>query len=120
MRKLLDLAPHYQILGGLGGVSLLHELEAGSHGTMTGFALPDILVRIVREHQAGDRDAARREFEAALPLMVFEAQPGAGVALRKELLKRKGAIAHATVRQPAAVPDAFSLQLLDQLLVTDS
>jgi hypothetical protein len=46
--------------------------------------------------------------------MVFEAQPGVG--LRKELLRRRGAIAHATVREPAAKPDAFSLQLLDELL----
>jgi 4-hydroxy-tetrahydrodipicolinate synthase len=29
-----------QVFGGLGGVSLLHELEAGASGTMTGSALP--------------------------------------------------------------------------------
>jgi 4-hydroxy-tetrahydrodipicolinate synthase len=118
IRKLLELAPNFQVLGGLGGVSLLHELDAGSHGTMTGFALPEILVGVVKAHQAGDREKARQIFEAALPLMVFEAQPGAGVALRKELLKRRGAIAHATVRQPAPTPDAFSLELLDSLLAT--
>ena len=118
IKRLREIAPNYQILGGLGGVSLLHELDAGSHGTMTGFALPEILVGIVNAHQAGNRDKAREIFEAALPLMVFEAQPGAGVALRKELLKRRGAIAHATVRQPAPTPDPFSLELLDQLLAT--
>ena len=118
IKRLREIAPNYQILGGLGGVSLLHELDAGSHGTMTGFALPEILVGIVNAHQAGNRDKAREIFEAALPLMVFEAQPGAGVALRKELLKRRGAIAHATVRQPAPTPDLFSLELLDQLLAT--
>jgi 4-hydroxy-tetrahydrodipicolinate synthase len=116
MKRLLELAPNYQVLGGLGGVSLLHELDAGAHGTMTGFALPEKLVGIVKAHQSGDREAARSLFEAALPLMVFEAQPGAGVALRKELLKRQGALAHATVRQPAPVPDAFTLGLLDDLL----
>ena len=58
----------------------------------------------------------RRVFAAALPLMVFEAQPGAGVALRKEILRRRGVLAHATVRQPAPTPDAFSLGLLDGLL----
>ncbi|MDQ2684017.1 MAG: dihydrodipicolinate synthase family protein, partial [Chloroflexota bacterium] len=118
IRKLLELAPNYQILGGLGGVSLLHELDAGSHGTMTGFALPEILVGIVKAHQAGNRDEAKRIFEAAMPLMVFEAQPGAGVALRKELLKRRGALAHATVRQPAPTADPFMLELLDELLAT--
>lgn len=106
----------YQILGGLGGVSLLNELEAGSDGTMTGFAIPEILVGIVSAFHAGDKDKARRLYNDALPLMLFEAQPGAGVALRKELLKRRGAIAHATVRQPAPLPDAFSLRLLDELL----
>jgi 4-hydroxy-tetrahydrodipicolinate synthase len=114
IRKLREIAPGAQVLGGLGGVSLLHELEAGAAGTMTGFAIPELLVRIVDAHQAGDRDKARDLFTAALPLLVFEAQPGVG--LRKELLKRRGAIAHATVRQPAAKPDAFSLQLLDELL----
>lgn len=106
----------YQLLGGLGGVSLMPELEAGADGTMTGFALPEILVRIVAAFRAGDRDEARRVFAAALPLMVFEAQPGAGVALRKEILRRRGALAHPTVRQPAPTPDAFSLGLLDGLL----
>lgn len=106
----------YQILGGLGGVSLLAELDAGSHGTMTGFAIPEVLVAIVAAHQAGNRDEARRVFTAALPLMVFEAQPGAGVALRKEILKRRGALAHATVRQPAPKPDAFSIAAMERLL----
>lgn len=116
IKRLLALAPGFQVLGGLGGVALLHELDAGAHGTMTGFALPEILAGIVKAHQADEREEARRIFEAALPLMVFEAQPGAGVALRKEILRRRGAIAHATVRQPAPVPDAFSLELLDSIL----
>lgn len=116
MKRLLDLLPHVQVFGGLGGVSLLYELDAGSAGAMTGFALPELLVAIIRAHQAGDRDTAQAIFNAALPLIVFEAQPGAGVALRKEILKRQGAIAHATVRQPAPKPDAFTLHLLDDVL----
>jgi len=118
MKRLLELAPGFQLFGGLGGVSLLHELDAGSSGAMTGFALPELLVAIVQAHQSGNRERAREIFEAALPLMAFEAQPGAGVALRKELLKRRGALAYATVRQPAPTPDAFTLQLLDQLLAS--
>ncbi|MGI9252663.1 MAG: dihydrodipicolinate synthase family protein [Thermomicrobiales bacterium] len=114
--QLLAATDAYQVLGGLGGVSLLAELDAGSAGTMTGFALPEALVAIVSAHQAGNRDAARAAFDRALPLMVFEAQPGAGVALRKEILKRRGALAHATVRQPAPKPDPFSLAQLGRLL----
>ena len=116
MAKLRELQPGYQFFGGLGGVSLFNELVAGSAGAMTGFALVEFLVGIVSAYHSGDPDRAFEKYEEALPLMVFEAQPGAGVALRKEILRRRGAIAHATVRQPAPKPDAFSLAALDQLL----
>jgi 4-hydroxy-tetrahydrodipicolinate synthase len=116
MAKLRELQPGYLIFGGLGGVSLFNELVAGSAGAMTGFALVEFLVGIVSAYHSGDTDRAFEKYEEVLPLMVFEAQPGAGVALRKEILRRRGAIAHATVRQPAPKPDAFSLAALDQLL----
>jgi 4-hydroxy-tetrahydrodipicolinate synthase len=116
MNKLRELEPGFQIFGGLGGVSLLHELDAGSAGAMTGFAAVEALVEIVSAYQSGDRDHARAAYQDALPLMVFEAQPGAGVALRKEILRRRGAIAHGTVRQPAPTPDKFALSLLDDLM----
>lgn len=105
-----------QVFGGLGGVALLEELDAGAAGAMTGFALPHVLVEIVDAHRDGDRERARRAFDAALPLLAFEAQPGVGVGLRKEILRRRGAIAHATVRQPAAGLDPSTLAALDELL----
>lgn len=113
---LLAMTDAYTVLGGLGGVALMQELEAGSIGTMTGFALPDILVGIVSAYRAGDVEAAYRLFDDALPLIVFEAQPGAGVGLRKELLRQRGAIAHATVRQPAPSPSPTALAALATLL----
>lgn len=116
MARLREMEPGYQLFGGLGGVSLLYELDAGSVGTMTGFALPGVLAGIISAHQAGNRDLARRQFETALPLLDFEAQPGAGVSLRKELLRRMGAIAHGTVRQPAPAADPFLIRVLDDLL----
>lgn len=115
---LLSEQPGWQIFGGLGGVSLYDELVGGSSGAMTGFALVEYLVGIVTAFRSGDDDLAFQRFQEAMPLMVFEAQPGAGVALRKEILRRRGAIAHATVRQPAPVPDKFSLARLDHLLAT--
>lgn len=113
---LLAKTDAFTILGGLGGVALMQELEAGSIGTMTGFALPDVLVRIVSAFRRGDIDAAYRYFDEALPVIVFEAQPGAGVGLRKELLRQRGAIAHATVRQPAPAPNPTLLSALETLL----
>jgi 4-hydroxy-tetrahydrodipicolinate synthase len=113
---LREAAPDLPVFGGLGGTQLLHELDAGSSGTMTGFALPQVLVEIVAAHAAGDPERARRVYEAALPLLVFEAQPVIGLGLRKEILRRRGAIADATVRQPSSPVDARSLAALDDLL----
>lgn len=116
--KLLSVTQEIQVLGGLGGMSLVDELDAGASGVMTGFADPRALVEIVRLHQAGDRPGARALHTSVLPLMVLESQPGLGVGLRKELLVRRGLIAHATVRQPATSPDPYTLQIVDTLLAT--
>jgi 4-hydroxy-tetrahydrodipicolinate synthase len=113
---LLAAAPSLPVFGGLGGTALLYELEAGSAGTMTGFALPHVLVEIVAVHQAGEPERARRVYESALPLLLFEAQPVLGLGLRKEILRRRGAIATAAVRQPAALLDEHSLAALGALL----
>jgi 4-hydroxy-tetrahydrodipicolinate synthase len=113
---LREVAPDLPVFGGLGGTQLLHELEASASGTMTGFALPHLLVEIVAAHTTGELERARRVYEAALPLLVFEAQPVIGLGLRKEILRRRGAIAEATVRQPSPPPDERSLAALDELL----
>lgn len=115
---LLEITPRLRVLGGLGGVNLLPELEAGAVGTMTGFAVPELLVRVVEAHRAGDAGRARETFEAALPLLVFEAQPVVGLGVRKEILHRRGAIASATVRSPAPTLDGQTLAALDGLLGT--
>jgi 4-hydroxy-tetrahydrodipicolinate synthase len=113
MRSLAGTVP---IFGGLGGVSLLQELAAGADGVMTGFGFPETLAHIVRAHRAGDAAEARRTFDAALPLMLFESQPGIATGLRKEILRRRGAIRHATVRQPAPPLDETTLAELDELI----
>ena len=114
--RLRQAAGMYRIFGGLGGVNLMAELEAGSDGTMTGFALPELLVGIVRSFLDNDRAKARARFNAALPLITFEAQPGAGVGLRKEILRRRGAIRFATVREPAPPPSQVLLTELDRIM----
>jgi len=90
--------------------------KTASSGTVTGFALPHVLVEIVAAHQAGEPERARRLYESALPLLLFEAQPVVGLALRKEILRRRGAIATAAVRQPAPTLDEHSLAALGDLL----
>jgi len=105
-----------KIFGGLGGVFLLEELLAGATGAMTGFAYPEILVEIVRLFRSGDRAQAADLFYRNVPLMRFEFQEGIGMAIRKEVLRRRGAIAHAAVRLPAPPLDASTREALDRVL----
>ena len=105
-----------RIFGGLGGVFLLEELLAGATGAMTGFAFPEILVRIVRLFRDGDVDGAADVFYRAVPLMRFEFQEGIGMAIRKEVLRRRGALADASTRGPGAVLDDGTKAALDRVL----
>lgn len=104
------------IVGGIGGVYLLDELRRGGSGTMTGFAFPEILVAIWRAWASGDRARAAAVFYRYLPILVFEGQPKIGVAIRKEILRRRGLIASATVRQPGpALDDGTRADLTETL-----
>ena len=105
-----------RIFGGLGGVFLLEELMAGATGAMTGFAFPEVLVQVVRLFRAGDVDAAAEVFYGAVPLMRFEFQEGIGMAIRKEVLHRRGALASPATRPPAAQLDAATRAALDRVL----
>jgi 4-hydroxy-tetrahydrodipicolinate synthase len=105
-----------RIFGGLGGVFLLEELMAGATGAMTGFAFPEVLVTIVAQYQAGDIDSAADVFYRAVPLMRFEFQEGIGMAIRKEVLRRRGALTSAATRAPGAGLDATTLAALDRVM----
>jgi 4-hydroxy-tetrahydrodipicolinate synthase len=104
------------IFGGLGGVFLLEELMAGATGAMTGFAFPEILVKIVKLFHSGDLDGAAEAFYPYVSLMRFEFQEGIGMAIRKEVLKRRGVIACADIRPPGAKLDATTLAALERVM----
>ena len=108
------------IFGGLGGVYFFEELSRGADGAMTGFPYPEPL-RATREHfAAGRRDEARALFYRWLPLIRYESQPGAvpgtSIAIRKEVLRRRGWLGSAYVRPPAPTLDRETLDELDELL----
>jgi 4-hydroxy-tetrahydrodipicolinate synthase len=105
-----------RIFGGLGGVFLIEELLAGATGAMTGFAYPEILVRIVSLFRAGRLDDAADLFYRAVPLMRFEFQEGIGMAIRKEVLHRRGALASPATRAPAAALDQKTREALDRVI----
>jgi 4-hydroxy-tetrahydrodipicolinate synthase len=115
VRKLRELAPGITILGGLGAGMLLEELAAGADGTMTGFGFPEVLVAIVRRWFAGDADGAAQLFDRFATLIRFENQPFANLGIRKQVYQRRGAIAHATVRQPAVPLAPVTVEALDWL-----
>ncbi|NKX43789.1 dihydrodipicolinate synthase family protein [Roseicyclus persicicus] len=103
-------ARRVSILCGNGGQFLLEEMIRGADGAMTGFAYPEMMADVVRLMQAGDEARARDLFDAYLPLIRYESQPGLGLAIRKHILARRGAIAHATVRRPgpALTPETLA------------
>ncbi|MCY7288023.1 MAG: hypothetical protein LH624_07170 [Cryobacterium sp.] len=80
-------------------VRLFHSVEAA--GAMTGFSHPEGLQAALNGLVAGGFARARASFTLWLPLANFEAQPGVGLALRKEILRRRGVISDAVVRAPA-------------------
>ena len=89
------------ILTGNGGVFLDFEMERGADGAMTGYGFPDMLVDVVQLQKAGERDRAHDLFDAHLPLMRYEQQPGIGLGVRKHVLKMRGAILSDAQRKPA-------------------
>jgi 4-hydroxy-tetrahydrodipicolinate synthase len=105
-----------RIFGGLGGVFLLEELMAGATGAMTGFAFPEILVQIVKLFRAGRVDDAADVFYRTVPLMRFEFQEGIGMAIRKEVLHRRGALASPATRAPASQLDRSTREALDRVM----
>lgn len=92
--------PRVAILGGVGGQFLPEELARGADGIMTGYAYPEMLVKVCALMWAGKRDAAQDLFDTHLPLIRTEVQPGLGLAIRKYVLKKRGIIAHDTLRAP--------------------
>ena len=74
--------------------------ERGADGAMTGYAFPELLIDVVRLSKEGKRDAAHDLFDAHLPLIRYEQQPGIGLAVRKYVLQKRGVIASSAQRNP--------------------
>jgi 4-hydroxy-tetrahydrodipicolinate synthase len=104
------------ILTGNGGLFLDCELNRGADGANTGYAFPDMLCDVVRLAAAGERDAAQDLFDAHLPLLRYEQQPGVGLAVRKYLLMRRGLLASMAQRAPASALTAAARAEVDYLL----
>ena len=104
------------ILCGNGGLFLDYEMERGADGANTGYAFPDMLCDVVRLSAAGQREQAHDLFDAHLPLLRYEQQPGVGLAVRKYVLVRRGILACAAQRKPVAPLSPAARAEVDHLL----
>ena len=98
------------VLTGLGALYGAFELAAGADGFMTGFAFPELLAAMVE----ADTEQAFEIHHRYLSLIVFENQPG--VAIRKEIFRRRKLISHNTVRTPGGSLAPTAARQLDDLL----
>jgi 4-hydroxy-tetrahydrodipicolinate synthase len=104
------------ILVGNGGLYLPQELARGADGAMTGFAYPEMLVEVCDLFRKKNATAGEDLFDIYLPLLRHEAQPGMGLALRKEILRRRGAIQSSFVRAPGPKLTVDDHAELDRLI----
>ena len=111
-----DRRRRVSILVGNNALYFPQELRRGADGAMTGFAYPDVLVRVHALFAAGEEDAAEDLFDLYLPINRYEQQPGFGLAARKEVLHRRGALRTATVRAPATRLTATEHAEIDGLM----
>jgi len=107
---------HLPILTGNNALFLDFEMERGADGANTGYCFPDMLVDVVRLSAEGRRDDAHDLFDAHLPLIRYEQQPGPGLAVRKYVLMRRGIIASDTLRRPGAALSPLARSEVDYLL----
>jgi 4-hydroxy-tetrahydrodipicolinate synthase len=91
-------------------------IERGADCAITRYSFPDMLVDVVNFAKAGRRDEAHDLFDAHLPLIRYEQQQGVGLAVRKYVLQKRGAIAHEAQRKPGAGLSAVARHEIDYLL----
>jgi len=103
------------VLTGNGGLYLPQELHRGADGAMTGFAYPEMLTEVVSLHANAETEHAEDLYDAYLPLVRYEQQPGYGLAVRKEVLRRRGAVTCALSRAPGPVLSRKGHEELDHL-----
>ncbi|MEM8852697.1 MAG: dihydrodipicolinate synthase family protein [Pseudomonadota bacterium] len=102
------------VFGGGGGRYLIEELTRGALGTMPAAEFADVHVRLAAAWYGGDEAEARRIFGALLPALTSQAV--FRMALTKEVLRRRGVIAHTTVRAWGPRMDGDDLKELSALI----
>jgi len=86
------------VMGGRAGKTLLEEVRHGVSGTMPACEIADVHVALWNAIEAKDESRVRNIFQRLLPLLDMESNYG--MPLMKEVLKMRGVIGNAAVRQP--------------------
>ncbi len=102
------------ILAGLGALYAPFDLASGADGFNTGFAFPEALQAMIAAQRAGSLPLLDAHFARFAALIVLEQQPG--VAIRKEILRRRGLFSTSTVRHPGAPLSPHAAATLTALL----
>jgi 4-hydroxy-tetrahydrodipicolinate synthase len=104
------------ILVGNSGIHLPQELHRGVDGANTGVAFPEMLVEVCNRFFAGDAESAEDLYDIFLPIVRHEQPLGFGLAVRKEIFRRRGLIQCARLRAPGPGLDADDQAELSRLL----
>lgn len=103
------------LMGGKAGRHLLDEHRRGARGTMPACEVADAHVALWTALDAGDRKRAREIYRLLLPLLMFET--GYGTAVYKEVLRRRGVIRSAAIRQTGGKTlDRHAMADLDEIM----
>lgn len=96
------------ILTGNGGLFLPQELSRGANGTMTGFAFPEVMVKVCALFASGQEKEAEDLYDIYLPYLRYENQLAFGLSVRKYVFYRRGIISTYKTRMPG-----YQLSTLD-------
>ena len=83
---------------------------------MTGFAWPEMLVEVCVLFASDKAEEAEDLFDIYLPLVRHEVQPAIGLALRKEVLFKRGAIKSPKQRAPGSSLTAMDRAELEAIM----
>lgn len=106
------------LFGGVGGLMMREELEAGAAGLLPGVGFNELFLDVWAGWEADDLERVDVVLSRAAPLVDAVSAHGHEFSLhaRKYLLARAGIITNTTVRRPTVRPDLNALDALGHLV----
>lgn len=111
-----ELGDRVRILTGNNGLYLPQEMARGADGPMAGFSFPEVLSGVYDLMISGEIEAAHRLFNTYLPLLRYEAQGEWGIAIRKEVMRQRGALECAALRAPGPTLSPADMAEIGELI----